>query len=62
MERALRFSSQERMRDKQDARERDDYCLRSGEVSGAELNRRNGLFSALDFSHASMRFRSDASL
>ena len=46
------FNVAERRREKQEARDRDERLLASGEVTAEELNKRNGFFSALDFSQA----------
>lgn len=51
------FDSAERRRAKQQAREQDDRDLREGRIAPAALNARNGLFSGVDFSQASVRRR-----
>ncbi|GLS17971.1 hypothetical protein GCM10007874_09870 [Labrys miyagiensis] len=42
------FKFEDLVREKQEARERDEARLRSGEISVHDLQRRNGLFSAFD--------------
>jgi hypothetical protein len=49
------FDPAERERAKQAAREQDDADLRNGRVSVDEMQKRNGFFSGLDFSKASIR-------
>lgn len=44
------FDPNERIRDKQLARDRDERDLAEGRVSAAELQRRNSLFSGFDLS------------
>lgn len=51
------FNASDRQRDKQRAREQDDSDLRSGAVSVDLLHARNGFFSNLDLSRASVRRR-----
>ncbi|MGZ0074818.1 hypothetical protein ACT9ST_24420 (plasmid) [Sphingobium limneticum] len=51
------FNPARRRLEKQLDRERDDHELREGVVSRAELSRRNGFFSSLDLSRASVRRR-----
>lgn len=46
-----------REQEKQRARVQDDCDLRSGSISRQELNKRNGLFSSIDMSRASLRRR-----
>ena len=46
------FSSAARKREKQEARERDERLIASGQVSPQQVAKRNGLFSALDPSKA----------
>jgi hypothetical protein len=42
------FSVAARKREKQEARERDERLIASGQLSPQQVARRNGLFSALD--------------
>jgi hypothetical protein len=51
------FNPVQRRLEKQRDREQDDLDLRDGRVSRAELARRNGFFSSLDLSGASVRRR-----
>lgn len=51
------FDPAERQRAKQRAREQDDRDLNSGAVSAESLQARNGFFSGLDLSRASVRRR-----
>jgi hypothetical protein len=51
------FNPVQRRLEKQRDREQDDRDLRDGRVSRAELARRNGFFSSLDLSGASVRRR-----
>jgi hypothetical protein len=46
------FSVAARRREKQEARERDERLIASGQVSAQQIASRNGLFSALDPSRA----------
>lgn len=57
MQQVDHYDSAQRQRDKQRAREQDDRDLRSGAVSPEELSSRNGFFSSLDLSRASVRRR-----
>lgn len=57
MRRIVHFDSAARQRAKQSAREQDDRDLREGRISPEALQARNGLFSGVDFSRASMRRR-----
>ncbi|WP_454887776.1 hypothetical protein [Sphingomonas oryzagri] len=57
MQQRLHYDPIERQREKQCAREQDERDLRAGVVSVGELNERNGFFSGIDFSHASIRRR-----
>ena len=50
------YDPAERARQKQLAREQDDEDLRTGRVTREELSRRNGFFSSLDFSKATIIF------
>lgn len=52
-----RYSPAQRRLEKQLDRARDDRELRDGVVSGADQARRNGFFSSLDLSRASVRRR-----
>jgi hypothetical protein len=55
------FSVAARKREKQEARERDERLIASGQRSPQQVARRNGLFSALDPSRARIvRRRADA--
>ena len=45
-----KFDPRKRAIQKQVARDRDERSLASGKITAAELNRRNGFFSALDYS------------
>ena len=55
------FSLAARKREKQEARERDERLIASGQRSPQQVARRNGLFSALDPSKARIvRRRADA--
>ena len=57
------FNVAEWWREKQEARDRDERLLASGEVTAEELARRNNLFSNLDFSRARIvRWRVPVSL
>lgn len=49
------FNEEELRRRKQLAREKDDADLREGRVTSEELRHRNGLFSGLDLSRATIR-------
>ena len=51
------YDPAERAREKQRAREQDDEDLRTGKVTREELSQRNGFFSSLDFSKATIRVR-----
>jgi len=55
MQKVDQFDSLDRRREKQRAREQDDHDLRSGVISPEALGQRNGFFSGIDFSHASVR-------
>ena len=46
------FSVADRMREKQEARDRDERLLACDQISAQQLAMRNGLFSALDPSKA----------
>lgn len=52
-----RYNPIERQREKQRAREQDERDLRAGVISPEALNHRNGFFSGLDLSNASLRLR-----
>jgi hypothetical protein len=62
MPQQLYFDPVARQREKHQARAQDDSDLSAGRVSPEELNRRNGFFSGLDFSRASMRRRGRGAL
>jgi hypothetical protein len=49
------FDPAERQREKQRAREQDDYALNIGLISPEALGKQNGFFSGVDFSNASVR-------
>lgn len=49
------FDPEDLRREKQRAREKDDEDLREGRVTREQLRRRNGFFSGLDFSGATVR-------
>lgn len=55
MQKVAQFDSLDRRREKQRAREQDDRDLRAGVISPEALGERNGFFSGIDFSHASVR-------
>jgi hypothetical protein len=57
MQQRLHYDPIERQREKQRAREQDDRDLQAGIVSISELSERNGFFSGVDFSRASVRRR-----
>jgi hypothetical protein len=57
MQQVNHYDPIQRQRDKQRAREQDDRDLRSGAVSPELLGERNGFFSSLDLSRASVRRR-----
>ena len=57
MQQRLHYDPIERQRDKQHAREQDERDLRAGVVSINELSERNGFFSGIDLSRASIRRR-----
>jgi hypothetical protein len=46
------FSVAARKREKQEARDRDERLMASGQLSSQQVSRRNGFFSALDRSKA----------
>jgi hypothetical protein len=46
------FSVEDRVREKQEARDRDERLLACGQISVQQLAMRNGFFSALDPSNA----------
>lgn len=48
------YDPAERAREKQLARDKDDEDLRTGKVTREELSKRNGFFSSLDFSKATI--------
>ena len=47
-----KLDPRKRAKQKQAARDRDARLLASGKITAAELNRRNGFLSALDFTKA----------
>lgn len=49
---ARNFSVEDRMREKQEARDRDERLLACGQLSAQQLASRNGFFSSLDPSNA----------
>ncbi|MBT2246841.1 hypothetical protein JQK15_25380 [Sphingobium sp. BHU LFT2] len=55
MQQVAQFDSLDRRREKQSAREQDDRALREGAISPEALSQRNGFFSGIDFSRASVR-------
>jgi len=55
MQKVDQFDSFDRRREKQRAREQDDHDLKSGVISPEALGQRNGFFSGVDFSRASVR-------
>jgi hypothetical protein len=55
MQQVAQYASLDRRRDKQFARDQDDRALREGAVSPEALSQRNGFFSGIDFSRASVR-------
>lgn len=55
MPQVAHFDSFDRRREKQRAREQDDRDLREGAISPEDLGQRNGFFSGIDFSRASLR-------
>lgn len=57
MQQVAQFDSLDRRREKQCAREQDDRALREGAISPEALSQRNGFFSGIDFSRASVRRR-----
>lgn len=57
MRKIKRYNPIERQCEKQHAREQDERDLRAGVISPEALNRRNGFFSGLDLSNASVRLR-----
>lgn len=42
------FNVEARRREKQEARDRDELLIASGQADGHEIGRQNGLFSSLD--------------
>jgi hypothetical protein len=52
-----RYNPVERQHQKQRARKQDERDLRDGVISPEALNRRNGFFSRIDLSNASVRLR-----
>lgn len=52
-----RFNPADRAREKQEARDRDESMLVSGDVTAEQLTQRNGFFSALDPSKARIASR-----
>ena len=46
------FNVEARRREKQAARERDEFLMSSGQVSPQQIGQHNGLFSSLDPAHA----------
>ena len=46
------YNVADRRREKQEARDRDEHLIASGQVDALEIAQRNGLFSALDPSQA----------
>lgn len=46
------YDPEQRMLEKQRAREQDDIDLKSGKVTKEELSKRNGFFSSLDIKSA----------
>jgi hypothetical protein len=46
------FNVEARRREKQEARDRDERLMASGQIDAQEIARRNGLFSGLDSSQA----------
>ncbi len=58
----LYFDPAERQREKQRARAQDDRELSAGLVSPEALNSRNGFFSGIDLSRASVRRRGHRAL
>jgi len=55
MQQCAPFNPVERQRAKQRAREQDERDLQAGVISPDALNDRNGFFSGIDFSNASIR-------
>jgi len=51
------FDPEQRIREKQLAREQDERDLAEGKVSAAELQRRNSMFSGFDLSLAKFEIR-----
>lgn len=51
------FDPNERIRQKQLARDQDERDLAEGKVSAAQLQKRNSLFSGFDLSHARFEIR-----
>lgn len=51
------FDPEERIREKQSARDQDERDLAEGKVSAAELQRRNSLFSGFDLSLGKFEIR-----
>jgi hypothetical protein len=48
------FNWEDRMREKQAARDKDDDDLRSGKVTPEQLQQRNSMFAGLDLSKATV--------
>jgi len=61
MAKAGYFDPEELRRQKQLAREKDDEDLREGRVTREELRLRNGLFSGVDLSGATVRIPANRS-
>lgn len=55
MQQVAQYDALDRRREKQRAREQDDLALREGAISPEALSQRNGFFSGIDFSRASVR-------
>jgi hypothetical protein len=55
MQQVAQYDSLNRRREKQSAREQDDRALREGAITPEALSQRNGFFSGIDFSRASVR-------
>lgn len=52
MARRILLAPGQRAREKQAARDRDAHRLAAGEISAAELQRKNNFFASIDFSRA----------
>lgn len=51
----------ERQREKNRAREADDFALRNGQISRVDLQRQNGFFASLEIISSSLEFQDELS-